>query len=278
LTGRRAAWFAAHHDGIESLADGFGLLVMGLALAGAAVAIVRRRWALLALLPFQLALIATYALFFAEPRYRLPIEMLAFPFVALALGEIARLGRALVARSRSEVRRSASALAVALAVVVVWRFAWPALLDGGRALRARHRWAATEVSWLAPPGSRPRLLLWRPAPPYPTPSPIEGAPNGVHLQAGADGTARAHVRLAGGPIPAGGYILSFTATSGGEAPVRLSCGDREVEVARRAPAAIDVPLTGTGGPLELDVALQGPPQASVWIEGERISAFDSPSR
>ena len=89
MTGRRAAWFAAHHAGIESLADAFGLTVMGLTLAGIVVAIARRRWTLLALLPFQLALVATYTLFFAEPRYRLPIELLALPFVALALGEIA---------------------------------------------------------------------------------------------------------------------------------------------------------------------------------------------
>ncbi|HEY6478193.1 MAG TPA: hypothetical protein VI456_16560, partial [Polyangia bacterium] len=278
LTGSRAAWFAAHHDGIESLADAFGLLVMGLALAGVVVAVARRRWPIVALLPFQLALVATYTLFFAEPRYRLPIEMLAFPFVALALGEIARLARMLVVRSHGDVRRSALVLAAALAVVGIWRFAWPALLDGGRALRARHRWAATEVSWLTPPGSRPRLLLWRPAPPYPMRSPIEGAPNGVHLEVGDGGVARAHVRLAGGPIPAGAYLLSVTATYGGEAPVRLSCGDRDVVVDRSAPSALDVHLVHPGGPLEFDVALQGSPHASVWISGERISAFDSPSR
>jgi hypothetical protein len=278
LTGRRAAWFAAHHDALESLADAFGLTVMGLTLAGIVVAIARRRWMLLALLPFQLALVATYTLFFAEPRYRLPIELLALPFVALALGEMVRLGRALAARSRRDARRSSLTLGAALLVVGLWRLAWPALLDGGRALRARHRWAATEVSWLAPPGSRPRLLLWRPAPPYPIPSPIEGAPNGLHVRVGADGAARAHVRLGGGPVPAGDYLLSMTATNEGDAPVRLLAGDREVEVDPRAPAAIDVPLTvgpthGVGL-LELDLALRGSPSASLWISGERISAFD----
>jgi hypothetical protein len=278
LTGRRAAWFAAHHDGLEALADAFGLAVMGLTLVGIVVAIGRRRWTLLALLPFQLALVATYTLFFAEPRYRLPIELLALPFVALALGEIVLLGRALAARSRGEARRSSLTLGGGLMVIVLGRLCWPALLDGGRALRARHRWAATEVSWLAPPGSRPRLLLWRPAPPYPMPSPIEGAPNGVHLRVGADGAARAHVRLGGGPVPAGGYVLSITATNEGEAPVRFLAGDRDVEVDPRALAAIDVHLTvdppNTVGLLELDVALRGSPNASLWISGERISAFD----
>jgi hypothetical protein len=278
LTGQRAAWFAAHHDSIEWFADAFGLAVMGLTLAGIVVAIARRRWTLLALLPFQLALVATYTLFFAEPRYRLPIELLALPFVVSALGELVRLARALLARSRGQARRSALVLGAALVVVVLWRLVWPALLDGGRALRARHRWAATEVttevSWRLPPAIETRLLLWRPAPPYPRSSPIEGAPNGVHLRAGADGTARAHVRLAGGSVPPGRYVLSITATDEGEAPVRLSFAGRDAEVDPRAPAAIDIPLTHVRGPLELDVALRGSPNASLWISGERISAFD----
>jgi hypothetical protein len=277
LTGRHAAWFAAHHDGIESLADAFGLMVMGLTLAGVVGAVARRRWALLSLLPFQLALIATYTLFFAEPRYRLPIELLAFPFVALALGELVRLARAVAVRSRSEARRSLWVLGVALAIVVVWRFAWPAVLDGGRALRARHRWAATEVVWLPPVGNRPRLLLWKPAPSYPTPmpSPIEGAPNGVHLQVGADGAARAHARLAGGPVPKGAYLLSLTASYEGEAPVHFLSGDLDVRLDGRVPSAIDVRLVHDGGLFELDVTLQGPPQARVWLSGLRIGASDN---
>ena len=105
LVGPRAAWFTAHHGAIEAVADAFGLAVMGLTLAGIAVALVRRRWTLLALLPFQLALASTYALFFAEPRYRLPLEMLAFPFVALALGELAAFGLAAARRSRERPRQ-----------------------------------------------------------------------------------------------------------------------------------------------------------------------------
>jgi hypothetical protein len=274
LTGRHAAWFAAHHGGIEALADAFGLTVMALTLAGIALAIVRRRWILLALLPFQLALIATYTLFFAEPRYRLPIELLAFPFVAFALGALVRFGRAVARRSRADAVSTSRGFAQALIGIVLWHLLWPELLDGGRALRARHRWAATEVSWLVPPGGRPRLLLWRPAPPYPMPSPIEGAPNGVHLRAGADGTARAHVHLGGGPVPAGKYVLSLTATDEGQAPLRFEVGGQAVEIDPRAPAAIDIPLSHQAGSIEFDVALRGPPQTSVWISGERISAFD----
>ncbi|HXU62719.1 MAG TPA: hypothetical protein VN962_13505, partial [Polyangia bacterium] len=60
LTGGRAAWFAAHHARIEALADAFGLTMMGLTLVGIVTAIFRRRWFLLTLLPYQLALVATY--------------------------------------------------------------------------------------------------------------------------------------------------------------------------------------------------------------------------
>ena len=94
LVGRPAAWFAARRGAITGFADAFGLATAGLALVGVAAAVARRRWTLLALVPFQLAFVATYATFFAEPRYRLPIEMLAFPFVAFALGEIVGLFRA----------------------------------------------------------------------------------------------------------------------------------------------------------------------------------------
>src|SRR6185503_5955450 len=89
LVGRPAAWFAARRAGVVRFADAFGLVIAGLALAGVVAAIARRRWRLLTLVPFQLAYVATYATFFAEPRYRLPIELLALPFVVLTLGEIA---------------------------------------------------------------------------------------------------------------------------------------------------------------------------------------------
>ena len=220
LTGRRAAWFAGHHGGLEALADTFGLTMMA-DLAGIVVALARRRWPVLALLPFQLALVATYTIFFAEPRYRLPIELLAFPFVALALGEIARLARALLAAvasgSRSFVggaRRGAGgrrALALRLAGAPRWR---------PRAARAPSlggdRGRLADAARQPPPA-----LLWRPAPPFPAPSPIEGAPDGVHLRVGADGGARARVRLAGEPIPTGVYVLSITATS--DARPRYTC-------------------------------------------------------
>jgi hypothetical protein len=270
LTGRRAAWFAAHHARIEALADAFGLTMMGLTLVGIVTAIFRRRWVLLTLLPYQLALVATYTLFFAEPRYRLPIELLAFPFVAAAVGEIAGLGAALVRRSADGVRRSGPALAVALAVVVLWRFVWPALLDRGQALREAHRWAATEVT-MAAPHPATRILLWRPAPPLPATSPIEGAPNGLHLTTGADGTARAHVRLEGDPLPAGAYDLVIRATDESNTAVRLDVAGHAADVAPGGPVVVASAVSHTRGPLELEVNMIGPPGASIWLTELRIS-------
>jgi hypothetical protein len=276
LVGPPAAWFAAHHDGIETIANAFGLAVVGLSLAGIAVALVRRRWTLLALLPFQLALASTYVIFFAEPRYRLPLEMLAFPFVALALGEIAALGRAMARRSRDHVIGASRALAPALVLVVLWRIVWPALLDGGRALRAHHRWAATETAFQRPGETGTRLLLWRPTAPFSRTSPIEGAPSGLHLRLGGEGDdARVQVRLGGGTVGGGGYLLAMKIVDESAEPVRLSFADDQFDLSPGAAKEIEVRLRHGGGPLELKVALAGPPGASIWLAEARIVAFDS---
>ncbi|HVZ85709.1 MAG TPA: hypothetical protein VHG72_01995 [Polyangia bacterium] len=258
LVGPRAGWFAAHHDAIAALAVAFGLAIAALALAGVAIALVRRRWGLLALLPFQVALAATYTLFFAEPRYRLPIEMLAFPFVALALGELGGLAGALARRSRGELFASLRALGAALALVVVWRLAWPAVLAVGDGLRARHRWAAVEVATNA--GTR--LLMWRPAPPLAPRSPVEGAPNGLHLTTGDAGTSRLHVRAGGGALPAGPQRLTADVTGEGTTAVRLTIAGVNVEVAPGAHLPVTVPLATT----DFDVVLEGAPGGRMWLE------------
>ncbi len=278
LAGPRGAWFAARQRAIEALADDFGLAVVGLALAGIAVALVRRRWTLLALLPFQLALAATYAIFFAEPRYRLPIEMLAFPFVALAVGEIAALGLALCRRSRDDIVHLSRALAPALVLVVLWRIVWPAALAGGSALRAHHRWAATEAAFQRGSETGTRLLLWRPTPPFSRLSPIEGAPSGVHLRLGVEGSARAQVRLGGGAVAPGAYVVAVKVADEAAQAVRLSFGDGVFDLPPGLSREIEVPLTHTGDPLELDVGVTGPPGASLWLTEARIAASDPVAR
>jgi hypothetical protein len=270
LVGPRAAWFAAHHPAVAGLANGFGLAVMALALVGIAMAVRRRRWQLLALIPFQLALTATYTVFFAEPRYRLPIEILAFPFVALALGETGGAVWAAVHRERSELTRRTRTLAPAVPVVILWLLGWPAILDGGKTMRARHRWAATEATL----DGRTRLLLWRSAPPLPAVSPIQGAANGLHLQTGIDGVARARVRLGEGALAAGSYRLVLRVAAETPNPVRLSLGalgsEAAIDVAPGPAVTVERQIAHAGGPLAFDAALRGVPLTSVWIDQARL--------
>jgi len=258
LVGRPAAWFAAHRAGIVRFADAFGIAVAGLALAGVVAACARRRWRVLALVPFQLAYVATYTIFFAEPRYRLPIEMLAFPFVAVALGEVVAATRAVIHRSRPDLVRAAKVLGPALLVVVVWRLAWPALLDAGTALRARHGWAVSE----ADVDGRRRLLLWAPVPPLAPRSPLAGSPEGVHVRVRADERpTELRLRLGGGPLPAGRYALHFRleAPSG---PARITLAGKSADVAAGVPASFDAEIDHPGGPLNLSAATDG---RAVWF-------------
>jgi hypothetical protein len=265
LVGRAAERMAAHHDALASLGYGFGLAVLVLWLFGVAAAAARRRWGMLALLPFQLSLAATYTVFFAEPRYRLPIEMLAFPFVALAVGELARLGRALARRSPAELAAARAPLLAGLAAVMLWWVAWPRLVDEGRALRDRHRWAAAEIAVAG--AARPRLLLWRPARPLAPASPLAGAPEGVHLRAGADGGARARVRLAGGPMPAGAYDLAarVTAQTGGGGHLVLAGAAVDVSAVQPV-TTVHARIVHRGGALGLDAHFTGAPGAEIWID------------
>jgi hypothetical protein len=276
LVGRPAAFVAAHRRAITGLADGFGLALAGLALAGVALAVARRRFTLLSLVPFQLALTATYALFFAEPRYRLPIEMLAFPFAALAAGALALAFAALARRSRAGLVQAARTLGPALVVVVTWRFGWPFALDAGAALRARHRWAVTEVAV----DGRMRTLLWGPAPPLAPTSPLEGAPNGVHLRLGPAAVARARLLLGGGDLSPGTYALRLRLEADG-GPARFALGGAEaggaapseIEVHPGSPAVLETRVAHPGGPLALEATARSPAPGSVWAAQATISTL-----
>jgi len=268
LVGRPAAWFAARRGGITGFADAFGLAVAGLALAGVAAAVARRRWGLLALVPFQLALVATYTTFFAEPRYRLPIELLAFPFAVFALAELVAGVRAAISRSRAGLVRAAKVLGPALVVVVAWRLAWPAVLEAGTGLRARHRWAVSEVEL----DGRRRLLLWAPAPPLAPQSPLAGSPEGVQVR--VDGAGRAtplRLRLGGGAVPPGRYAVRFRL----EAPsaARLALAGKTVEVAAGAPAALEAEIDHPGGPMALSAATDGSTAGTLWIGDAKIATL-----
>jgi hypothetical protein len=259
LVGRPALFFTRHHDAIVSFVDGYGLAIVALTLAGIVVAIARRRFALLTLLPFQLALVATYTLFFAEPRYRLPIELLAFPFVTLALAAAPALVTILRRRDRPETARALLTLGAALALIVTWLVVTPAVRDFGARLRAGHRWAVTMVTV----DGGTRTLLWGPVASG-APSPLAGAPNGVHIRIDADRPTRLRLVLGGGPLRAGSYELRLTLTADGGTPIHVAIAGRSAIVTPAGPVTLVTPVVHTGGPLTLAATLQGAAPATVW--------------
>jgi len=153
-------------------------------------------------------------------------------------------------------------------LVVVWRLAWPAALEAGTGLRARHRWAVSEVEL----DGSPRLLLWAPAPPLAPQSPLAGAPEGVQVR--VDGGGRAaplRLRLAGGPLPAGRYTIHFRLEA--RAAAHFTLAGKAAEVAGAAPTAFDAEIAHAGGPLELSAATAGSMPGAVWIGDAKIATL-----
>jgi 4-amino-4-deoxy-L-arabinose transferase-like glycosyltransferase len=149
------SFFARHRSAIEQVADWFWLSVLALALMGIALAILRRQWLALALLPQAAVLAALYTAIFAEPRYRLPIFMLLVPFAVIALAWLWQTTKAVVTSTpnRSWKREGLVAAGVAAAVFA----GAPALAWAGERLRDHHRWAVHECSL----DGRAQYCKWR---------------------------------------------------------------------------------------------------------------------
>ncbi|HVY39376.1 MAG TPA: hypothetical protein VHM31_15650, partial [Polyangia bacterium] len=108
-------------------------------------------------------------------------------------------------------------------------------------------------------------------PPLAPASPLAGAPEGVHLRAGADGTARAQVQLAGGPLPAGTYEVTARIAARRGGAVRATLAGSAADVAPEHPAEPRARLTHAGGVLRFDVRVAGEPGADVWIDQLRLA-------
>jgi 4-amino-4-deoxy-L-arabinose transferase-like glycosyltransferase len=136
------AFFARHRSAIETLADDFYLSLLALALMGIALALLRRNWLALSLLPQAAVLVASYTAIFAEPRYRLPIFTLLVPFAALALQWLAQTGRGLLRRAPPISWKREGLVAAGCATAV---FAGAQCLAwAGARLREHYRWAVHE--------------------------------------------------------------------------------------------------------------------------------------
>ncbi|HVZ75229.1 MAG TPA: hypothetical protein VHJ20_22770 [Polyangia bacterium] len=272
LVGREGAWFAARESSIGGAVDVFGALVAALAAAGVAIALVRRRWLALTLVPHALALTATYTLFFAEPRYRLPVEMLAFPFAAYALVELAAFFVAIARRAKAELRARGPAIAIAAAVVLVGDLAWGAVDGVGEALRERHRWAATV--WRADGAGR--LAKWKPVDTRAARSPVLGLADGVRISTdGAGATAVAvYVDLGAAPLAPGSYVIELEGTTTAPVTLRLASPEGAQLVGGALVPATPFTLRATfahaGGPLGATATLTSAAPAAVTVNAMRI--------
>ena len=79
------------------------------------------------------------------------------------------------------------------------------------------------------------------------------------------------VRLGGGPLGPGRYVLRFRveATAG---PARFAIADASAEATDGAPATLDAPIDHPGGSLTLLATGAAPPGGSLWIGDAKIAA------
>lgn len=272
-----AGWFNQHRPAVTGLTDLFYLLfVVGLA-AGLAFAVAERHWLALLPLPFALVLAGTYALFVAEPRYRLSSEVLLFPLAALGASRLGACGRravgSLLVRAARRVsaplparftdaagaamsvveRRGLRGTVVVLSVVALGAFI---VVRGGSALREGHRWAATV--WRV--DERPQVALWRAVDRNGDPSPVRGAPPGATLTLPpARDHAVAEVVLPDLVLPGGSVTVDATVAWRGDTTsgARLVLGGVSTGAGT---ANVRGSFQHGGGPVRLSVRLEKAPE------------------
>jgi 4-amino-4-deoxy-L-arabinose transferase-like glycosyltransferase len=261
LTGARASWFERHRRALEGLVDGFWWLLAGSGMAGLGLAVARRNWPALAFVPLPLALVAIYALFFAEARYQLAIVMFLFPPSGAALVWV---GESLRARPP---RRELLVVAAALALVFV---GWPAAVWAGGRVRDRHRWAAHACAV----GGRTVVCKWRPEGGAGD-SGVRGVWDGVGVIPGKSarlewvlppGAVRVRAALDLAPsTPALGTAVLQAGTERVEVPLERL--EQESQAGRTVPVTLEV--AHPGGPLVLTLSARGR-GPRVWLSALRI--------
>ena len=182
-----ADWFGVRRPAVTAWVDDYYLLFVALVVLGIGFSIAERRWAMAVPIACGLMLVATYALFVAEPRYRVTTEMLLFPAAGFGLARLLRLSWRLGAGTTAALARRAAwrapparerqGLALAALIAVGVALAGALVVVGGQALRDRYRWAVT--LWHV--DGRPQMALWRRAPGQGGPSPVHGIAGGAEL-------------------------------------------------------------------------------------------------
>lgn len=259
------AFFDRWRRQIEGVVDAFWGLLVAAGLAGLGLAVARRRWAALSLLPLQLALLAIYATFFAEARYHLPIVLLLFPPAAASLIWAADGVRAVIAARAfpPALRREAAA---GLAVVVGVGAAWAAAMRIGEGLRERHRWAAV----VCHVDGRARTCKWRRTG-REGPSPVVGVWNGLGLRLAPGAGATTSFP----DLPPGEYdVAAALVTPDTDGQLRLRIGDQDLAFALREREGLLVGVVEhRGGALPVSVEIQGAPPSSerAWVDDLRVA-------
>lgn len=166
-------FFSRHQAFIEGLADSFWFLFLGLGIYGCTLALLRRQWLTVSLVPQALALAALYILIFAEQRYRLPITLLFFPLVAYAGNEIVTLLKNRHGRFKREL-----VFPIVIACVL-YSLAHLTLFAAGQ-LREAHRWSVHECTL----DGKAAFCQWRPTTPGIRPDglpTLKGVWNGIGI-------------------------------------------------------------------------------------------------
>ena len=140
----------------ESLVDNFWLATVAAALAGLGVALARRRWLAITLLPFIVVLAGLYAVIFADPRYRLPISLLVFPLAAGGFHWLFQTARNAIRERRFSLATRWEA-GLSLGLIVTTFAGAPALAWAGGKLREHHRWSVQ----VCHADRQARLCSWR---------------------------------------------------------------------------------------------------------------------
>jgi 4-amino-4-deoxy-L-arabinose transferase-like glycosyltransferase len=281
-------WFDRHRPAVEAWTDTFWILLAVAFFAGAGLALARRRWQVLSLLPIQLALAGVYALYFAEVRYSLAIVALMFPVAAgvmqIGAGVKPALSQTPSGQSRGPWRREAIAIGAAVTVLLA---GWPAVKAAGRVLRERNRFAAH----LCRIEGRPQLCKWAPA--SGGESPVRGVYDGFGLILGrrdSAGRAAARMELT---LPSGSYLararLDLTPATASESELRdchfslesagttlpIAAADILNATRRSDTHAIELPIETRGSTVEIELGVTCPVErstgAALWLSGFELS-------
>jgi len=248
-----ADWFGVWRPDVTGWVDGYYLVFVALVAVGIGFAITERRWAMAVPIACGLTLVATYALFVAEPRYRVTTEMLLFPAAGFGLARLLRLSWRLGAGVTTALARRGpwraalppvgdrQGLALSALIAVGVALAGALVVVGGQALRDRYRWAVT--LWHV--DGRPQMALWRRAPGQRGPSPVHGIAGGAELVLAPGQTeATAEVVLPEArAMDAAEWAATLVWRADTDLPVRLSLDGVDLPD-RTGPARIALPARG----------------------------------